>query len=168
MSDFVLFHQEEKGLGVRGWSLLLAASVLFLDQITKWVITQALVLHEAFYFFPGFALTLRHNSGAAFNFLAEASGWQRWMFVSVAILMACLLYFWLGRLTARDKREAIALSFILGGALGNLWDRLYHGYVVDFILVYYKEWQWPAFNIADSAITLGVCLFSLGLFKKRV
>lgn len=167
MSDFALFHQEKKGLGVRGWSLLLAASLIFLDQVTKWVITQALALHEAFSLFPGFALTLRHNQGAAFSFLAEGSGWQRWLFVSLAILISALLYVWLGRLAPRDKREAIALSFILGGALGNLWDRLYHGYVVDFILVYYKDWQWPAFNVADSAITIGACLFALGMFKKH-
>jgi signal peptidase II len=112
MSDFALFHQEKKGLGVRGWSLLLAASVLFLDQITKWVIIKALALYEAFSLFPGLALTLRYNEGAAFSFLAGASGWQRWLFVSLAIVISSFLYFWLGRLTPRDKREAIGLSFI--------------------------------------------------------
>lgn len=167
MPDFALFHQEEKGLGVRGWSLLLAASVVFLDQITKWVILKTLMFSEAFSLFPGLALTLRHNKGAAFSFLAEAGGWQRWFFVTLALFISGLIYFWLGRLTERNKLEAIALSFILGGALGNLWDRLYYGYVVDFILVYYKDWQWPAFNVADSAITLGTFLFALGLFKKN-
>ncbi len=148
--------------------IMVSAFVVGFDQISKYLSTQHLMLVDKIKVFPGFDLTLRHNTGAAFNFLANAAGWQRWFFIGLAIVVSLVIYVWLGRLTAKDKQEAFALSLILGGAVGNLLDRISYGYVTDFILLYYKDWEWPAFNIADSAIFLGVVLLLPTLFKKKV
>jgi signal peptidase II len=136
--------------------ICIAVFIVMLDQITKYLSTQYLRFDDWITVFPGFALTLRHNTGAAFNFLANADGWQRWFFVGLAMVVSSIIYTWMGRLTPQNKSEGFALSLILGGALGNLVDRVADGYVTDFVLLYYKSWQWPAFNIADSAIFLGV------------
>jgi signal peptidase II len=150
----------------RRCALLLATLIVILDQATKWMITQTFLFEETLSIFPGFSLTLRHNTGAAFSFLATAAGWQRWFFVGLAFIISSIIIIWLGRLSKDDKSESIGLALVLGGALGNLIDRLWFGYVIDFILVYYKDWQWPAFNIADSAIFMGVVLYTLSTFKK--
>ena len=105
-----------------------------------------------------FRSTLMHNTGAAFSFLSDAGGWQRWFLSAVAIGVSVFLVIWLKRLTDTQKLQATALALILGGAIGNVIDRLWLGHVVDFIQVYYDEWYWPAFNIADSAITIGAVL----------
>jgi len=146
--------------------IALSAVVVGLDQLTKYLITQHLTLMDSIKILPSFDLTLRHNAGAAFSFLASATGWQRWFFIGLALVMSSVIYVWLGRLSAQDKQEAFGLSLILGGALGNVIDRIMHGYVIDFILLYYKDWQWPAFNLADSAICLGVVFLIPTLFKK--
>jgi signal peptidase II len=118
--------------------------------------------------FPGFDLELRFNHGAAFSFLADETGWQRWFFVVFAIAVSIMLYFWLRRLPRSQKIEGIGLSLMLGGALGNLVDRIFFGYVIDFISVYIQKpnWTWPAFNIADSAICVGVALVMFALLRK--
>lgn len=153
---------------LRTKALGLAFMVFLLDQLTKALASTYLVFSENKMIFPGFDLVLSHNTGAAFSFLAGASGWQRWFFILVAIGMIVSIFIWLGRLANQDIYEGAGLALILGGALGNLYDRLVHGYVIDFILLYYKDLPpWPAFNIADSAICVGVVLFALDLFRKK-
>lgn len=146
--------------------LAIAGLIVAIDQFTKHLTTEYLSYNALKPVFPGFDLTLRHNTGAAFNFLADEAGWQRWFFVLLALLISICILVWLRKLNTKQKLEGIGLALILGGALGNLIDRLMFGYVVDFILLYYKEWQWPAFNVADSAITVGVVFFMIGLFQK--
>lgn len=138
--------------------LWLSALVVVLDQAAKHFAVQGLELHHALRVLPGFNLTLVHNTGAAFSFLRDAGGWQRWFFVGMAITVSVILVVWLARLAANRGRLACALCLILGGALGNLWDRINLGYVIDFIDVYAWTWHWPAFNIADSAITMGAII----------
>jgi signal peptidase II len=117
-----------------------------------------LSLYQPLPVMPSFNLTLMYNQGAAFSFLSDAGGWQRWLFALIAFAVSVALLWWLKRLDRREKRLAIALALILGGALGNLIDRLLLGHVVDFLDVYYADWHWPAFNIADSAISAGAVL----------
>ena len=132
--------------------------VILLDQITKWVADHSLELHVQVPIMPSFNFTLVYNTGAAFSFLSGAGGWQRWFFSLLAILICIVLVVWLKRLHAHEKWIAIGLSLVLGGALGNLIDRLFYGYVIDFIQWYYKGFYWPTFNIADSAITVGATI----------
>jgi len=141
--------------------------IVIIDQITKWLVMHYIAYNETVKVFTGFDLTLRHNTGAAFNFLADESGWQRWFFVTLATVISLVVVVWMRRLTVHDKQEGYALALILGGAIGNLIDRALYGHVIDFILWYYKDWQYPAFNIADSAICVGVALFVLSMFKRN-
>jgi signal peptidase II len=149
------------------WLSLLA---VILDQGSKLVIDSSMRLYQSIPVMPFFNLTYVHNTGAAFSFLSEAGGWQRWFFAGLAILISAVIAVWLTRLKPNERLLAVALSLVLGGAIGNLIDRLAYGYVIDFLDVYYGAWHWPAFNIADSAITLGVILmlaesFGLGRLK---
>jgi signal peptidase II len=145
--------------------LLLSVLVVVLDLWTKDLATQTLTLYRPVELTPWLNMTLAHNYGAAFSFLSEAGGWQRWFFTVLSSLVTVVLIVWLLRLSAREKLTAAALGLIIGGAVGNLADRINHGYVVDFIDVYYRDWHWPAFNLADSAITCGVVLLLIdGLF----
>lgn len=144
----------------------LSILIVGFDQLTKYLSARYLSFSESLPIFPGFDLTLRHNTGAAFSFLADASGWQRWLFVMLALVMCGIIYIWLGKLSLEERQEALGLSLIFGGALGNLLDRITHGYVIDFILLYYEKWQWPAFNLADTAICIGAALLVPILFKK--
>jgi signal peptidase II len=107
---------------------------------------------------PFFNLTLLHNTGAAFSFLSEAGGWQRWFFALVALIISAVILLWLKRLPRDKVWLAVALALVLGGALGNVWDRITLGYVIDFLDIYYQGWHWPAFNIADSAISVGAAM----------
>ncbi|MCS3902953.1 signal peptidase II [Methylohalomonas lacus] len=143
--------------GMLPW-LLLAAVVITLDLGSKYLVLQVLEYHRPLAVTPGFNLTLTYNTGAAFSFLSEAGGWQRWFFAAFALAVSAVLLVWLYRLPRGARWLPTALALILGGALGNLYDRLVHGYVVDFIQVYYQQWYWPAFNIADSAITVGAVM----------
>jgi signal peptidase II len=142
--------------------LLLSAGVIALDQLTK-----AIVVHELQPYMPHQVIphvlnwTLAFNSGAAFSFLAGASGWQAWLFGGLAVVVSIGLAVWLTRLPRRDWRNALPVALIIGGALGNLIDRLVHGQVTDFIQVYWHAWSFPAFNVADSAITVGAVLLIL-------
>lgn len=149
------------------WLSLLA---VILDQGSKLVIDSSMRLYQSIPLLPYFNLTYVHNTGAAFSFLSEAGGWQRWFFAGLAMLISAVIAVWLARLKQHETLLAMALSLVLGGAIGNLIDRLAYGYVIDFLDVYYGTWHWPAFNIADSAITLGVMLMlaeSFGLAKSE-
>lgn len=143
--------------------LWLTVVVIALDQITKYWASTMLDFQQPLAVMPLFNLTLMHNYGAAFSFLASAGGWQRWFFTVIAVAISIAIIVWLYRLKAHQRWEAAAMSLILGGALGNLWDRLTLGYVVDFFDVYYGPHHFPAFNIADSAITLGAALLIIDL-----
>lgn len=148
------------------FGLRIAALVVIIDQLTKFLSVRYLVgIREQV--IPGFDLVLRYNTGAAFSFLADGSGWQRWFLIILALIISICIVFWLRELKPPQKMEATGLGLILGGALGNLWDRVLQGHVIDFILLYYKKWEYPAFNIADSAICVGVILFVLSLFQKK-
>jgi signal peptidase II len=142
--------------------------VLLLDQGTKLLADSAMLLHDPIELLPSLALTKAYNTGAAFSFLGDASGWQRWFFSGLAVVVCGVLLVWLRRLPVTDRRTALALTLILGGAVGNLIDRVLYGHVIDFIDVYYGNWHWPTFNIADSAITIGAALLVLdALFAHR-
>ena len=137
----------------------LSGLVLALDQYTKLLVTQSLELYERIPIVPILDLVRLHNTGAAFSFLASASGWQNWLFAGIAVVVSVAIVWWLKQLPPRGKLVlATGLALVLGGALGNLIDRLTLGYVVDFILVHWRQWSYPAFNVADSAITCGVIL----------
>jgi signal peptidase II len=149
------------------WLSLLA---IILDQVSKLAIAGSMQLYQSIPIIPYFNLTYVHNTGAAFSFLSEAGGWQRWFFAGLALVISIVITVWLARLKQHETLLAIALALVLGGAIGNLIDRLAYGYVIDFLDVYYQTWHWPAFNIADSAITLGVILMlveSFGLVKSE-
>jgi signal peptidase II len=137
------------------WLSLLA---VILDQGSKLAIAGSMQLYQSIEIMPFFKLTYAHNTGAAFSFLSEAGGWQRWFFAGLALAISVGIAVWLTRLKKHETLLAVALALVLGGAVGNLIDRLAYGYVIDFLDVYYDTWHWPAFNIADSAITLGVIL----------
>ena len=145
-------------------TLLLAIVIVVLDQWTKNLASSQLTYALPVEILPVFNLTLQHNTGAAFSFLADAGGWQRWFFTTISAVVSIVLVVWLSRLGSQQRLLAVSLSFILGGAIGNLWDRLLQGYVVDFISVHYNDWYFPAFNIADSAITIGAALMILDMF----
>ena len=144
--------------------LWLSLIALILDQWSKIAIDGSMRLYESIALFPGFNLTYVHNTGAAFSFLSEAGGWQRWFFAAMAFIISIVLTIWLYRLKKHETLLAVALALVLGGAIGNLIDRLAYGYVIDFLDVYYQTRHWPAFNIADSAITVGVFLMLLESF----
>lgn len=143
-----------------GW-LLAAVVIVILDLWTKSLASESLTLYRPVELTSWLNMTLAHNYGAAFSFLSDAGGWQRWLFTILAAVVTVVLIVWLFRLQAKEKLTAAALGMIIGGALGNLIDRIMNGYVVDFIDVYYRDWHWPAFNLADSAITGGVILLLL-------
>ncbi len=141
--------------------LWVAVAVLLLDQATKLIALAKLVLHESVALAPFLNLTLVYNKGAAFGFLSSASGWQNLFFIGVALVACVVILYLLRRLGDNDRLLAVALMLVLGGAIGNLLDRLLYGHVVDFVDVYYRGWHWPAFNVADSAITVGAILIAL-------
>jgi signal peptidase II len=145
--------------------LWVSVVVLVVDQCTKLLADAMLVLHQPVAVMPSLAMRKAYNSGAAFSFLSDASGWQRWFFAVLAMVVIGILLVWLRRLPAGEGRTRLALVLILGGAAGNLIDRLVYGYVIDFIDVYYGSWHWPAFNIADAAISVGALLLLLDAFR---
>ena len=148
--------------------LWLSLVVIILDQFSKQLVESSFMVFETLPVIPFLNLTLAYNEGAAFSFLADQSGWQRWFFVLLATAVTGVLVVWLGRLQPADRLVALALALIIGGAMGNLIDRLLFGHVIDFIDAYYGDWHWPAFNLADSAIVCGVALiFADGLFQPR-
>ena len=140
----------------RGW-LALAASIAVLDQLTKYAVMRAFALGEALVVTPFFNLVLVYNPGAAFSFLSDQAGWQRWLFIGIAVAASA----WIVRLLLTHSQEslfALALSLVLAGALGNVIDRIAFGAVVDFADFHLWGYHWPAFNVADAAITCGAVL----------
>jgi signal peptidase II len=147
--------------------LILSLLVIAADQATKLWVLAALQPREVIPVLPVFNLTLVFNEGAAFSFLANAGGWQRWLFVGVAVAVSTVLIAWLWRLKPEERLTAAGLALVAGGAIGNLIDRLAYGRVVDFLDFYWRAWHWPAFNVADSAITVGVGLLLLEAFLPK-
>jgi signal peptidase II len=141
--------------------LWLTAAVIALDQLSKAAIEHGLGLYQSVAILPVLEITRLHNTGAAFSFLADAAGWQRWVFTGLAIIVSAALVLWLRRIDRSARVLASAVALILGGALGNLIDRLRLGHVIDFIHAHWGEHYFPAFNIADSAITIGAALLLL-------
>ncbi|MEM9304563.1 MAG: signal peptidase II [Pseudomonadota bacterium] len=152
------------GRSALAW-LALSAVVIVLDQWTKLIAVGALDLYQSIPVFPGLNWTLLHNYGAAFSFLSDHSGWQRWFFIIVAFVITVALIIWLARLPRGDWRNALPIALVVGGAVGNVIDRIAYGYVIDFIDVYYASWHWPAFNVADSAISVGAVALIIFGFK---
>ncbi len=150
-------------LGASNW-LGLTLLVILVDQWTKRLVTNRLDEFEAIVLLPVLDLMRLHNEGAAFSFLSNASGWQRWFFITLAIGVSGAILVWLRRLPARGQNLlAAGLCLVMGGALGNVIDRMRLGHVIDFIRVHYAEWYFPAFNVADSAITIGAGLLILDM-----
>ena len=148
------------------WRYLWVAVVVFvLDQLTKLATTEFLLRHGEIPLTPFLNLVLVHNTGAAFGFLSSAGGWQNIFFIIVAVAASVFILWMISRLDNKDRLLVVALMLVLGGALGNLTDRLIHGYVIDFIDVYYAIWHWPAFNVADSAITIGAVILLLDALR---
>ncbi|MBI4291469.1 MAG: lipoprotein signal peptidase [Betaproteobacteria bacterium] len=148
-----------------GW-LAVAAAIVVLDQASKWVILGALRLGEVHAVNSFFNLVLTFNSGAAFSFLSDASGWQRTFFIGIALVASTIIVALLWR-NSGERVFCAGLALILGGALGNLWDRIDLGYVVDFLDFHALGYHWPAFNAADSAITVGAVLLIVDSFRPR-
>jgi len=157
--------------------LLLSLMIVLADQASKQFAEALLQAYQPVAVLPYFNLTLMYNEGAAFSFLSDQGGWQRWFFVVLALIVTGVLIVWLRRLRAEEKWVALSLALIIGGAVGNLIDRILFGKVIDFIDVYYRaqgclpgfssligECHWPAFNLADSAILVGVVLMLIDAF----
>ena len=148
--------------------LWLSVVVIGLDQYSKYLASTELQYNVPVEVMSSFNWFLAHNTGAAFSFLSEAGGWQRWFFVGIAVLVSLFIVAWLKKLPAGQSWLAAGLALILGGGIGNVIDRLLHGYVVDFIQWYYGSYYWPSFNIADSAITLGAAIIIIdGIVSMR-
>ena len=164
--------------------LWLSSLVVILDQVTKQIAENSLFLHKPLAVFPGLNWTLMYNKGAAFSFLSQAGGWQRWFFVVLSSVISIALIFWIRKLDKSQRVLAIGIALILDGAIGNLVDRVLFGHVIDFVQVYYHAesclpgfglsnysgaWQcmWPAFNIADAAIFLGACMLIIDMFLEH-
>lgn len=152
--------------GRLGW-LALSLLVLVIDQVSKAHFEGTLEMFQQIVVIPDyFSWTLAYNTGAAFSFLADSGGWQRWLFALIAVVVSAVLVVWLKRLGRNDTWLAIALALVLGGALGNLYDRIALGHVIDFILVHWQNRHYfPAFNFADSAICVGAIMLALDMFK---
>jgi len=154
---------DKRGVSL-GWWYLIALIVLVLDQLTKtWVIAE-FYLGQREIITSFFNLVHVHNYGAAFSFLSDAGGWQRWFFAALSAVVSAVIVVWISRLPKTRWIEGLALALILGGALGNLYDRLVLGYVVDFLDFHWSGSHFPAFNVADSGITMGAVLLILDMF----
>jgi signal peptidase II len=147
--------------------LWIAGLVLVLDQITKYLAVSYLTFGEPLAVMPHFNLTLVYNYGAAFSFLADMGGWQRWFFAVLAVGISLGLVFWLSKLKAKPTFEVVGLQLILAGAIGNLIDRVLFGRVTDFLDFYYGSWHYATFNIADIGITLGAAMLIIYEFFLR-
>ena len=144
---------------------LLSLAVIFVDQLSKHWAMSTLIPYQPTPLFPMFNFTLAYNTGAAFSFLSAAGDWHQWFFACFSVVMSIILAVWLMRLPSKAVLQCLAISLILGGALGNLYDRAVLGHVIDFIELYYGNYRWPVFNLADSAICLGAILLLVDLFR---
>lgn len=141
--------------------------VILIDRVSKYFVAKYLILNQSINIFPSLNLFYTLNKGAAFSFLNQASGWQIWLFAGVAIGVSLFIIEWLLRIDKNRVWQSVSLALILGGTLGNLFDRLYYGYVTDFIDVYYAVHHWPSFNIADSAICIGAVMLIIDVIFKK-
>lgn len=146
---------------------MLSLTVVILDQASKYLVSVFLTPYKPLPVFPMFNLTLAYNSGAAFSFLSGAGDWHRWFFAGFSLIVSMMLAVWLYRTESQARLLLAGISLILGGAIGNLVDRAFDGYVVDFIDVYYKHYHFATFNLADSAICIGAGFFLLDLLVNR-
>lgn len=144
--------------------LVVSLLAIVLDQVTKIWILNNLALYQDINVLPFFDITHVHNHGAAFSFLSNAGGWQRYFFTAIAVIVSVLLTYWLYKTPMRQKPLLWAYALILGGAIGNVADRINYGFVVDFLHFYYQSWSFPAFNVADIAISIGAALLLLDAF----
>jgi signal peptidase II len=144
--------------------LWLSLAVILIDQVTKQIAEAQLSLHEPVNLIPYFDWYLTYNTGAAFSLLADAGGWQRWLFTVIAIVVCVVIVQWIRKLPPEDSLTALSLGLILGGAIGNLIDRILLGHVIDYIQVWLGSYPFPAFNIADAAISVGAALLILSSF----
>ena len=147
--------------------LWLTLALIVLDQLTKQWVIRVFDLYESISVMPFVDFTYVRNYGAAFSFLADQGGWQRWLFTGLAIAVSIVLIIWLRRNAASLWRQNLAFALILAGALGNVLDRMMYGYVIDFIDVHANGWHWPAFNVADMAISVGAVLMLLEAFFEQ-
>lgn len=148
--------------------LWLSALIIILDQISKLLALHFITFNQLIVITPFFNLVLAHNPGAAFSFLAQQGGWQGWLFGIIAILVSIFLIRWLYKLPGKQTWLAVAIALIIGGALGNLGDRIIHGYVIDFLDFHISNWHWPAFNLADSAISIGAVMLVIDMLHKKI
>jgi len=151
--------------GAANW-LWLSFFVVLVDQVTKAFVIGMVKMQDTIALLPILDIVYLENEGAAFSILAEASGWQRWFFIALALLVSIVLMIWLRTIRNEQKMLAIGLALILGGAFGNVIDRVWHGYVVDFIYFHWQRWYFPAFNIADSAISVGAVALLIDAFRE--
>ena len=151
--------------GWRFWWLMLL--LLVADQVTKQIVIQNMQLFDSISVLPFFNFTYVRNYGAAFSFLSDAGGWQRWFFTLIAVVVSIVIAVWLAKLPRQQVKLSLALSLVLAGAIGNLIDRSVYGYVIDFFHLFYKNWHYPAFNVADSAICIGAVLLIWDSFTHK-
>ena len=151
--------------GASNW-LWLSFFVVLIDQATKALVVGVVKMQSAIELLPILDIVYLENTGAAFSILAQASGWQRWFFILLALAVSVALMIWLRRIRADQTVLAVGLALVLGGALGNVFDRVIHGFVVDFIYFHWRSWYFPAFNIADSAISIGAGCLLLDAFRE--
>ena len=156
-------EEKQGGIKVYRW-LALTLFGFIVDQITKQLVVSQMQLYQSIEITPFFNLFYVHNYGAAFSFLSDQPGWQRWFFTAVTSMVSLGIVFWLTRLRASQRLLIAALTLVLAGALGNLYDRIMYGYVIDFIDWYVGSYHWPAFNIADASISLGAVLLIIDTF----
>lgn len=145
--------------------LWLALLVFIADQYSKHLVLTHMTVGQPTPILPFFNLNLSFNTGAAFSLLRDAGGWQQWLFGGVAVIVSAIILLWLYRLPKKEIWAAIALSFVLGGAIGNLYDRITLGYVIDFLQLYYHQWSWPIFNIADASICIGAVMLFIDIWR---
>lgn len=152
---------------MKKWAwLLISLMIVLLDQGSKHWATANFMSYDAVPILPGINLTLAYNKGVAFSLLSHiGNAWHRWVLAGFSLIMSGLIVYWIFSLPKQAKGELLALSLILGGAVGNLYDRARVGYVIDFIDVFYKKYHWPVFNVADIAICIGTILLALALCK---
>lgn len=151
--------------GASNW-LWLSIFVILLDQATKALVIGTVKLQDTIALLPFLEIVYLENTGAAFSIFAQASGWQRWFFIVLALSVSVVLMVWLRRIRSDQRFLAVGLSLVLGGALGNVIDRVMHGYVVDFIFFHWRSWYFPAFNIADTAISIGAGCLLIDAFRE--
>jgi signal peptidase II len=152
--------------GASNW-LWLSFFVVILDQATKALVIGSVKMKSSIQLLPILDIVYLENRGAAFSMLHDAGGWQRWFFIGLALIVSIVLMVWLRKIrTSEQLILAIGLSLVLGGAIGNVIDRVWHSYVVDFIYFHWKDWYFPAFNVADSAISVGAACLLIDAFQE--